>query len=73
MSSIVNGHPDPTPCSRSDGVPVPPYAMYFRFHDLPAGVVDLGGGLLCAGALGNEAALVRAVKAAGPQAGEGTR
>jgi hypothetical protein len=57
----VNGHPEATECSK--GTKVPPFAAYIEFNGWPAGIVDPGGGTLCAGAVGNEANLIAALAA----------
>lgn len=57
-----NGHSEPTECS--EGAKVPPFSFYIMFNGWPAGIIDAGGGTLCAGAVANEGALIAAIQAA---------
>ena len=61
----VNGHKEPTACSPSDGrsVAVPPYSVYVEFNGWPAGILNIGGDEIVAGAAANEDALIDAIKA----------
>jgi hypothetical protein len=48
----VNGKRKPQMCSK--GVQVPPFSIYIEFNGWPAGICDSHGGVICAGAVGNE-------------------
>ena len=58
----VNGHDKPVRCSTEANVP--PFSIYVVFNGWPAGIIDAGGGCLCAGAVGNEENLLAAIQAA---------
>jgi hypothetical protein len=60
-----NGHENPVQCSKSAGAAtVPPFSFYIEFNGWPAGIVDAGGGSLCAGAIANEETLITALQSA---------
>lgn len=56
----VNGHRDPR--KTTGGVEVMPFNCYVEFNGWPAGFFDPYGGVLCAGAVGNEDALIAAMR-----------
>ena len=56
----LNGHPEPTLCSRK--VKVRPFTAYLEFNGWPAGDVDPYGGIIAAGTLANEDNLLAALK-----------
>ena len=58
----VNGHKEPTRCSR--GPMVDPFAIYVEFNGFPAGILDSGGGCIAAGESANHDSYVQAVTAA---------
>lgn len=62
----LNGHRTPVRCSR--GVVVEPFHAYVEWNGWPAGVLSPDGGLLAAGALANEDALIEALRKAARQA-----
>ena len=57
----VNGHPTPTKCSK--GPEVPAFCAYLEFNGWPAGELSPFGGVIAAGAIANEDALIAAIKA----------
>ena len=58
----VNGHSEPMKCRC--GSEVPPYAAFIKFNGWPAGVLTPYGGIIAAGRLANEGALLDALGAA---------
>lgn len=57
----INAHQEKVESSKGN---VPAGSIYFEFNGWPAGMVDAGGGTLCAGALANEEELIKALDAA---------
>jgi hypothetical protein len=58
----ANGHRTPTKCSK--GVEVAPFEIYIEFNGWPAGMVSPFDGVLAAGSIANEAALVKVLREA---------
>lgn len=57
-----NAHRERVKCSTGESVP--PFCFYIVFNGWPAGIVNAGGGTMCAGAIANESALIAAVQQA---------
>lgn len=58
----MNGHQEPKQCSTGESVP--PYHIYIRFNDWPAGMLSPYYGSIAAGEAANENAFIAACKAA---------
>jgi hypothetical protein len=56
----INGHEDEQ--KNHTGVPVPPFHCYAEFNGWPAGLFTPFGGVVAAGTVANEAALIRALR-----------
>ncbi len=55
----VNGHREPMKCSR--GPEVAPFRAYVEWNGFPAGIIGPHDGVLAAGSLANESALLAAL------------
>ena len=60
----VNGHREPTKCSRAS-TPLEPFEAYVEFNGWPAGGLTPAGGWIAAGGVANEDTFIEALKAAG--------
>jgi hypothetical protein len=62
----VNGHAEPKTAHRLTVSPVTvqSFTCYVEFNGWPAGFIDPGGGVICAGSEANEEALITALRVA---------